>query len=52
MKIDKITFNRDNLRWWDKSRRSKEYFFFFVVGLAVGMFVMFLICGMVRWTIL
>ena len=52
MNINKITFNRDKLRWWDKSRRSKESLSFFVVGLAVGMFIMFLICGMVRWTIL
>ena len=52
MKIEKITFNKDNLRWWDRNRRSKEYFFFFIFGLMVGMFAMFMIFGVVKWMIL
>ena len=49
MKIDKITFNRGNLRWWDRERKMKEHIFILIFGIIIGMFAMFMICGVVRW---
>ncbi len=49
MKPEKITFNRDNLRWWDRGKRVKENLFILLFGIIIGMFAMFMICGVVRW---
>ena len=51
MKPEKITFNRDNLRWWDRERRMKEHLFMFIFGIIIGMFIMFMVCGVTRWMI-